>query len=63
MSLWDAVPSATQSTPAETLSLLSKTDKMVYEFPVLHLVISRESTFPHRVINCPFDPDPSRLSY
>lgn len=62
----NAAPNATQSTPAETLSLLSTADKMVYEFSVLHLVISkgkRESAFPQRAINCPFDPDPNRFSY
>ena len=60
------MPNATQSTPAEKSSLLSKADKMVYEFSVLHLVISkgkRESVFLQSAINCPFDPDPNRFSH
>lgn len=66
----NAAPSATQSTPAETLSLLTRADrylfKMVYEFSVLHLVISkgkRESAFLQRAINYPFDRDTNRFSY
>lgn len=66
----NAAPNATQSTPAETLSLLSKADrylfKMVYEFSVLHLVISkgnRESALLQRAVNYPLDPDPNRFSY
>lgn len=62
----NVTPSATQSTPAETLSLLTKAEKMVYEFSVSQLVISkgkREVAFLQRAINYPFGPDPNMFSY
>lgn len=66
----NAAPNATQSTPVDTLLLLSRADrhlfKMVYEFSAPHLVISkgkRESALLQRAMNYPFDPDPNRFSY
>lgn len=59
----NAAPNATQSTPAETLSLLTKADKMVYESQLVISKGKREVAFLQRAINYPFDPDPNMFSY